>query len=395
MTEEEKMKDKEQKTVSEKKKTVSSGTLKNIVVPVITTVLATGISYYLFFDKKPPDDDIVPPKVPAGWKNLKPTAIKAYLDEYIIGQEEAKIDACVTSYTHLKTIVSDKPLPANTLLFVGPTGSGKTTMVKHLAESSKMPVCSINATSLTQTGYVGEDLKEVIAREVFRQCRHDIDSGKAPVMIVVIDEFDKLKMQPRNNGPDIGGESVQNQLLQFEQGATIQYSPKNYHRKTIKFSTKNMMFIYLGAFSNLQNNPQLPNNNFQPNRHINIAHEAIRQYGFKKELVGRISIISQLEPPTTETLVKILEEPKDSIIQKYKNWFEMEGIELSFVQEAKEYIATVALNLALGARGLNNIISQVLRQHMYDVPSQQAKQDITITKDDVELIFPSQGVNVP
>lgn len=394
MAEEEKVKDEEKKSLSsdEPKKKDENGIaerIKNMTSLVITMVTATGLSYYLFHYER---NDVVPDKVPKNWKTLRPQQIKEALDKYIVGQDEAKKDLSVALYTHLKKLgATDKILPHNTPLLVGPTGSGKTTLCKCLAKIANIPFCFINATSLTITGYVGQDIIQEIGREACKQCQGDIKAKKPPAMIFFVDEFDKLKKQSRNNGPDIGGEGVQDQLLQLEENGFIRYKKNN---KTIEICTKNMMFIYLGAFSGIENNLQAPDRNLQPNRPVNISHEDVQKYGFKRELAGRISTISQLEPLTKEVLIKILKDPKEAIIIKYQNWFKMENIKLSFNDEANEHIADVALKLGLGARGLDSIIAKVLKQHMYEGPSKTDKSDITINKEYVQSIFPSEVSNV-
>ncbi|MBP9630328.1 MAG: ATP-dependent Clp protease ATP-binding subunit ClpX [Leptotrichiaceae bacterium] len=337
---------------------------------------------------------------------LKPVEIKEKLDEYIIGQERAKKVLSVAVYNHFKRIthkmknIDDVELQKSNVLLVGPTGSGKTLLAQTLAKTLNVPLAIADATTLTEAGYVGDDVENVLLK-LIKAADYDIEAAERG--IIYIDEIDKIARKSENMSitRDVSGEGVQQALLKIIEGTVASVPPqggrKHPNQEMIEINTKDILFIVGGAFEGLENKVKNRINEkkvgFGVETNIekldemtlfeNVLPEDLIKFGLIPELIGRLPIITALHGLDEEAMIKILTEPKNSLVKQYKKYFEMEEIELEFEENAIFEIAKLALKRKIGARGLRSIIENVMTDLMYEVPSMEKISKVIITKESI------------
>lgn len=335
-----------------------------------------------------------------------PKELKDALDEYVIGQDEAKKTLSVAVYNHYKRIFredykgefEDVEVSKSNVLFIGPTGSGKTLMAQTLAKTLGVPIAISDATSLTEAGYVGEDVENILTRLLQAS---DGDVQRAQKGIVFIDEVDKISRLSENRSitRDVSGEGVQQALLKIIEGSLVNIPPKggrkHPHQEFIQIDTSNILFLCGGAFDGLQEiikrrlggnslgfNQEKSNKDDSYVLHF-VEPEDLVSYGLIPELIGRLPVITTLDEITQEAMVEILTKPKNSLIKQYQKLFDMDGVKLSFEESALSEIAKLAIARKTGARGLRSILEEVLNPLMFDLPSLKGKS-LTITDKDIQ-----------
>jgi ATP-dependent Clp protease ATP-binding subunit ClpX len=344
----------------------------------------------------------------------KPKEIKEYLDEYVIGNDFAKKTLSVAVYNHYKRINHNKEAAPNdsitinksNILLLGPTGSGKTYIVETLANFLKVPFAMADATTITESGYVGDDAENMLQR-LYQNAGNDLT--KAEMGIIYIDEIDKISRKSENPSitRDVSGEGVQQALLKLIEGtkASIpaQGNRKHPHAEMIEVDTHNILFICGGAFVGLEQivEKRRQKSNIsvgfgaesldedQRNKRLSEAFkytepEDLVHFGIIPEFVGRVPVIASLDAPDIETLKLILNKPKNSLVKQYQKLLEFDGIELEFTDEAIEKIAKKAQKRKMGARALRSIIEEIMKDIMFEAPSLEGLQKVTITEDMVE-----------
>ena len=325
----------------------------------------------------------------------KPKQIKAFLDEYVIGQDEAKCALAVSVYNHYKRLMQrdacdDVEIEKSNIIMVGSTGTGKTLLARTIARLLKVPFTIVDATVLTEAGYVGEDIESILTR-LLQVADYNVEEAERG--IVFIDEIDKIARKSDNPSitRDVSGEGVQQGLLKLLEGSVVNVPPqggrKHPDQKMIPVNTKHILFICGGAFDGIEKkiaqrlNAHVVGYDSVQNSHKvdkndmfrYITPQDLRSFGLIPEIVGRLPILTSLRPLDRATLRNILTEPKNSIIKQYIKLMEMDGVELSFNDDALEYIVDTAVEYKLGARGLRSIVETIMMDKMFEIPSSDVK----------------------
>ena len=333
---------------------------------------------------------------------LKPKEIKAKLDEYIIGQESAKKVLSVAVYNHFKRINmidnDEIEMQKSNILLIGPTGSGKTLLAQTLAKILNVRLAIADATTVTEAGYVGDDVENVLLK-LIKAADYDIELAQRG--IIYIDEIDKIARKSENTSitRDVSGEGVQQALLKIIEGTVSSVPPqggrKHPNQEMIEIDTTNILFIVGGAFAGLENKIKSRLNKKQIGFGLkndktelddmsifeHVLPEDIRKFGIIPELIGRLPVITALSELNKEALKSILTKPKNAIVKQYKKYFELENVNLEFEEEAIDEIAELALKRKIGARGLRSIIENTMMDLMYEIPSQENVEKVVVTKE--------------
>ena len=328
-------------------------------------------------------------------KNLpKPVEIKDYLDQYVIGQESAKKYLSVAVYNHYKRLSQNKDdvdIEKSNIIIVGPTGTGKTLLAKTIAKLLKVPFAIVDATVLTEAGYVGEDIESLLVR-LLQACDYNVKEAERG--IVFIDEIDKIARKSDNPSitRDVSGEGVQQGLLKLLEGSVVNVPPqggrKHPEQKMIPVDTKNILFICGGAFEGIERKIAMRLNTqvvgYGASNHVSkterekllhyVAPQDLRAYGLIPEIIGRLPVITNLEPLERDALRRILVEPKNAIVKQYEKLMLMDGIKFTISDDALDYIVDKAVEYKLGARGLRSIFETIMMDAMYSMPSKKIKK---------------------
>ena len=353
--------------------------------------------------------------IDSGFTLQKPHEIKSYLDDYVIGQDDAKKVLSVAVYNHYKRLLhnpngtDEVEIEKSNIVMVGETGTGKTLLARTIAKMLNVPFCIADATILTEAGYVGEDVESILSKLLQAA---DYDVALAERGIVFIDEIDKISRKSDNASitRDVSGEGVQQALLKLLEGSEINVPPqggrKHPEQKLIQVNTRNILFIAGGAFDGIdkiiKRRVKTSSIGYSSSKDDQITDENIlefvapvdlKSFGLIPELIGRFPVLTHLRPLSKDILRRILTEPKNALIKQYQKLFELDGVELTFEEEVLDYIVDRSLESKLGARGLRSICEAILRDAMYELPGEENAIDLHVTMEYASQKFSSSKIS--